>query len=274
MSIELSNLAKRAGLRIRSKSGLLFGKPFISESEKTLYRKIVAMPEDHGNHPVVTFHPACLNGKGLLCRPGTRDRSSLIDLLFHQAYLPPKPLSNPKVIVDLGANVGYTVAHFAALYPTARIIGLEMDANNFMLAKQNTDWCKDGVTLINAAIWSSDGYVNFAGLGEDAFHVVGTANGSSDADESPTNRRVRSMSMETLMKELDIDRIDYLKMDIEGAEAELILRSNPTWLSRVNAMKVELHDLDYQDFHRTLTARGFRCYPDARQPWCIVAVRD
>ena len=253
---------------------MLFGEPFISQDEKSLYRQIVAMPEDHGNHPVVTFHPACLSGKGLLCRPGTRDRSSLNDLLFHQAYLPPKPLHNPKVIVDLGANVGYTVAHFAALYPTARIIGLELDANNFMMAQQNTDWCKDRVTLINAAIWSSDGYVNFEGIGEDAFHVVGAANGSGDADNAPTDRHVRSVSMETLMKNFEISQIDYLKMDIEGAEAELILRSNPAWLARVNAMKIELHDLEHDDFHRALTARGFRCYPDKRQPWCIVAVRD
>ena len=274
MSSQLSTLAKRVALRVRSKSGMLFGKPFTSHSEKGLYRQIVAMPEDHGNHPAVMFRPSCLGGKGLLCRPGTRDRSSLDDLLFHRAYLPPRPLHNPKVIVDLGVNVGYTVAHFAVLYPTARIIGLELDTNNFMMAQQNIRWCKDRVTLINAAIWSSDGYVNFEGRGEDAFHVVTSANASVDASNAVTNRHARSISMETLMKDFDIDHIDYLKMDIEGGEAELILKSDAAWLARVNAMKIELHHLEYDDFYRSLTARGFRCYPDEVQPWCIVAVRE
>ncbi len=274
MSSQLSTLAKRVALRVRSKSGMLFGEPFTSQSEKGLYRQIIAMPEDHGNHPAVMFHPSCLGGKALLCRPGTRDRSSLEDLLFNRAYLPPKPLNNPKVIVDLGVNVGYTVAHFAVLYPAARIIGLELDTNNFMMAQQNTDWCKDRVTLINAAIWSSDGYVNFEGRGEDAFHVVASADAADDADNATTNRNARSISMETLMKDFDIDHIDYLKMDIEGGEAELILKADPAWLARVNAMKIELHHLEYDDFDRTLTSRGFRCYPDEVQPWCIVAVRE
>ena len=274
MSIELSNLAKRAGLRIRSKSRMLFGKPFISDSEKTLYRQIVIMPEDRGDYPVMVFHPSCLGGNPILCRPGTRDRSSLQDLLFHQTYLPPKTISQPKVIVDLGTNVGYTVAHFASVYPNARIIGVELDAGNFLLAQENTRWCKDRVTLINAAIWSSDGYVNFDGPGEDAFHVVGSAVADDTAPATSLTRSVRSLTMESLIKDFDIARIDYLKMDIEGAEAEIILATDPSWLALVDAMKIELHDVDYDDFDRALSARGFRCYPDSRHPSCIVAVRD
>jgi FkbM family methyltransferase len=274
VSIELSNLAKRAGLRIRTKSGLLFGKPFVSESEKTLYRQIVRMPEDHGNHPAIVFHPRCLGGNPILCRPGTRDRSSLQDLLFYQTYLPPKAISQPKVIVDLGTNVGYTVAHFASLYPSARIIGVELDAGNFLLAQENTRWCTDRVTLINAAIWSSDGYVNFDGPGEDAFHVVGPAVADNTARSTTPARQSRSLTMATLIKDFDIARIDYLKMDIEGAEAEILLAADPSWLALVSAMKIELHDVDYDDFDKVLSAHGFRCYPDNRHPSCIVAVRD
>jgi FkbM family methyltransferase len=221
----------------------------------------------------MVFHPKCLGGQPVLCRPGTRDKSSLEDLLFHQTYLPPMPLDDPKVIVDLGANVGYTLAHFAFLYPSARTIGLELDANNFLLARQNTKWCQDRVTLINAAIWSKDGYVTFEGLGEDAYHVVAPTARSDDTAAPAPDRRARSITMDTLINDFDISRIDYLKMDIEGGETELILSSNPTWLERVDAMKIELHRVEYRDFERALTARGFHCYPDARHPSCIVAVR-
>ncbi len=252
---------------------MLFGEPFITHPEKSLYRQIAAMPENHIDRPIFTFHPKCLGGHPVLCRSGTRDKSSLEDLLFYQTYLPPTEIDRPKVIVDLGTNVGYTVAHFAFLYPGARIIGVELDADNFLLAQQNTTWCNERVTLINAAIWSSDGYVNFEGHGEDAYHVVASADAVVENVKTATNRRARSMTMESLIEDFNIARIDYLKMDIEGAEAEIILATNPTWLDRVGAMKIELHDVDYNDFYQALISRGFRCHPDGRHPSCIVAVR-
>jgi FkbM family methyltransferase len=270
----ISSKAKRAALRIRRASHLLFSELFTTPAEKDYYRQIVKMPEDRGDSPAMVFHPNCLGGNPIFCRPGTRDRSSLQDLLFYQTYLPPKTISQPKVIVDLGANVGYTVAHFASVYPSARIIGVELDAGNFLLAQENTRWCKDRVTLINAAIWSSDGYVDFDGPGEDAFHVVGSDIADKTVPSTTPARHARSLTMESLIKDFDIPRIDYLKMDIEGGEAEIILTADPSWLALVDAMKIELHDVDYDDFDRALSARGFRCYPDSRHPSCIVAVRD
>ena len=269
---QFSSKAKRAALRIRRTRHLLFSELFTTPSEKSLYRQIATMPEDRGDHPAMVFHPRCLGDNSFLCRPGTRDRSSFQDLFFYQTYLPPKRTSQPKVIVDLGANIGYTVAHFAFLYPSARIIGVELDASNFLLAQQNTRWCKDRVTLINAAIWSSAGYVDFEGRGEDAFHVVGSAVATKTATTSA--RRARSVTMESLIKDFDIPRIDYLKMDIEGGEGEIILAADPSRLTLVDSMKIELHSVEHDDFHRVLSARGFHCYPDSRHPSCIVAVRD
>ena len=112
---------------------------------------------------------------------------------------------------------------------------------------------------------------NFDGPGEDAFHVVGSAVATKTATIA---RRARSVTMESLIKDFDIARIDYLKMDIEGGEAEIILAADPSWLALVDAMKIELHDLDFDDFDRALSTRGFNCYPDSRHPSCIVAVRD
>jgi FkbM family methyltransferase len=274
ISIKAKRAAQKIRLRVRSTSHMLFDEPFASHPEKSLYRQIQRAPEDHGEHPIVVFHPKCLGGQPVLCRPGTRDKSSLEDLLFYQTYLPPVPLNDPKVIVDLGANVGYTVSHFAFLYPGARTIGLELDAQNFLIAQQNTQWCRDRVTMINAAIWSSNGYVNFEGRGEDAYHVVASIPNDNDNLASPSpDRRARAMTMESLIADFGIARIDYLKMDIEGGETELILSGNPTWLDRVDAMKVELHHVEYDDFERALSGRGFHCYPDRLHPSCIVAVR-
>jgi FkbM family methyltransferase len=277
-----SNLLKRVRTKVRPSLQLILGEPFASQADKDLYRRVLQTPESDAVHAPVTLHPACLGGHPIWCRPGTRDKSSLDDLLFHQVYLPPKPLHQPRVIVDLGSNVGYTVAHFALLYPCARIIGLELDPGNYALALKNTAPWKDRVTLLNVAIWSSDGDVVFGGRGEDAFRVLSPANelprqasqaGATEATKATEARLAKSMSMPSLMRDLAISHIDYLKMDIEGGEAELLLNADCAWTQHVDAMKIELHKLDYRDFERVLTARGFHCYPDKREWTCIVAVR-
>ena len=66
-----------------------------------------------GNHP-------------LLCRPGTSDPDVLWDTFGEKYHLPPVALPADCYIVDLGANVGYTMAHFAFLYPRATVLGVEL----------------------------------------------------------------------------------------------------------------------------------------------------
>jgi FkbM family methyltransferase len=268
-----TNLIKRVGTKLRPALQLALSEPFVSSAEKDLYRKILATPESDAPHAALTLHPACLGGHPIVCRPGTRDKSSLEDLLFHQVYLPPRTLHNPRVILDLGSNVGYTVAHLAVLYPSARVVGVELDSENYALALCNIQPWRDRVTLINAAIWSSNGYVDFSGHGQDAYRVLSPEDGGAGQGAPPVRKQAKSVTVATLMRDLGLPRIDYVKMDIEGAEAELVLRADGAWMDKVDAMKIELHNLDYRDFDRALSARGFRCYQDAREWTCIVAVR-
>jgi FkbM family methyltransferase len=177
------------------------------------------------------------------------------------------------VIVDLGANVGYTVAHFAYLYPRARIFGLELDSDNYRVALQNTEWCKERVTLINAAIWSSDGYIRFSGPGEDAYHVDASVSDQAGTSAPPFNQVARSVTMQTLIADNQITHIDYLKMDIEGGEAEIVLNADRSWLDKVDVMKIELHRVAYDVFDDVLTAHGFRCRKEFMGVACIVATR-
>jgi len=54
------------------------------------------------------------------------------------------------------------------------------------------------------------------------------------------DQRVRAVTMETLMKENGISTIDFLKVDIEGAEKEVF--QNCTWIKNVRVIAIELHD--------------------------------
>ena len=52
---------------------------------------------------------------------------------------------------------------------------------------------------------------------------------------------MRCVSIDTLRREHGIDRIDLLKLDIEGAELD-VLSASDSWMHAVGAVVVELHD--------------------------------
>jgi hypothetical protein len=49
-------------------------------------------------------------------------------------------------------------------------------------------------------------------------------------------------SIPTLMHRLGVDRIDLLKLDIEGAEHDLFQDGAQDWLTSVHAIAIETHD--------------------------------
>lgn len=52
--------------------------------------------------------------------------------------------------------------------------------------------------------------------------------------------QIRAVTMQTLLRELSIEVIDLLKVDIEGAEIELF--DGCDWIDRLQALAVETHD--------------------------------
>ena len=203
-----------------------------------------------------------IGGRALFCRP-SQDVWTFKHTFLSRFHLPPVALREHATILDLGSNVGYTVAHLAHVFPTARVIGVEMDAANFDLARRNTAAFGDRVCLVHAAVWTHDGEVPYAGEEDDAF----TVNGATGT------RRAPSVRIDTVLHTHGIDRVDYLKMDIEGAEAAVVAEP-ARWLDRVHSLKIEVHPPATIDSMRdVLERRGFSCSIDAAHPRCLVAVR-
>ena len=215
-----------------------------------------------------------LGGAAVLCRP-SQDVFTFKHTFLARFHLPPAPLPPDATIVDLGSNVGYTVADLAHHYPRARVIGVEMDAANFALARANTASFADRVTLIHAAVWTENGVVSYSGAdGDDAFHVDGLAS-TTAADSAPPAgvRNAPARRLGSILDELCVSRVDYLKMDIEGAEGPL-LAGSLDWADRVHSMKVEIHPpATIESCRRALEARGFTCWEDEHHPACLCAER-
>jgi FkbM family methyltransferase len=141
------------------------------------------------------------------------------------------------VIVDGGANIGLTSIWFASKFPDARIIAIEPERSNYELLVRNVEPFPN-VTTIHAALWCHSGTLVVEDpndKGAQAFQTRETA------DSSESVERVRCLTVTELMSEHDLERVDLLKVDIEGAEKE-VFGSADAWIGSVGAIAVELHD--------------------------------
>ena len=215
------------------------------------------------------FHLHKLNRRPLVVREGTTDALVLQDVIWRSPYLPPRPIPASSVIFDIGANIGCCSAHLACIYPNARIVAVEMERSNARIARMNTSSFGDRVSVVEAAVWPRDGVVFASGNNEDAYQA------RQHLSMSERGFSVAAISMTSLMSSLDVQSIDYLKMDVEGAE-ELLFSNNPTpWLERTRSLKVEIHNvLAFDLIFDCLLSHGFHTIKDPLHWSCIAAWRN
>lgn len=172
-------------------------------------------------------------------RFGGSDLRTFLHVIVDRGYELPWDIS-PKVIIDGGANVGYSAAYFANRYPDSLVIAIEPDAENFRLLRENTRGYA-GVRPLRAALWGHAGKVNLVdpGHGPWGFRIQegkGSAvPGGGGVDD------VAAVDVPTLLRDFGVDSIDFLKLDVEGSEREIFQHSE-AWIGKVSAIAVELHD--------------------------------
>lgn len=70
-------------------------------------------------------------------RPGTADLTTFREIFLREEYnLDLPPSFHPKIIIDAGANIGFTSLYFSRKYPDALIFSLEPEPGNFELLKK------------------------------------------------------------------------------------------------------------------------------------------
>jgi FkbM family methyltransferase len=142
----------------------------------------------------------------------------------------------PKVIVDAGANVGLTTILYANKYPAARILAIEPESSNFEILIKNVKTYSQ-VTVLQAALWGINTTLQLVdpGIGHYGFRT------GSISDSQGGRQRVEAFTVGAIMKKFDLERIDLLKVDIEGAEQE-VFGDCESWIDRVDAVVIETHD--------------------------------
>lgn len=151
-----------------------------------------------------------------------------VDIFRDQSYFFKAETSAP-VIYDCGANIGMSVAWFKRHYPDARVVAFEADETIYDHLCRNLErnGLMEGVVLHNAAVWTDHDGVSFAPDGADGGHV-----------SSLGGTKVPSIALRAMLEAEP--RIDFLKMDIEGAEMVVVPDIQPV-MKKVRYFFCEYH---------------------------------
>jgi FkbM family methyltransferase len=153
-----------------------------------------------------------------------------------------RDLQSPRVIFDLGANVGFASAYFLSCFPASRVLSLEPDPHNYRLCQSNLAPYGNRSRLILGAAWSECGRLclsrgTFGDGREWATEVVASNIGSTEAT-------VQAYDIPSLLKLIGENQIDLLKIDIEGSELALFGSSSSKWIPLVRNICIELHGVE------------------------------
>ncbi len=146
----------------------------------------------------------------------------------------------PQIIVDAGANIGLTAILFSNRFPESRIYAIEPIDSNFEILKMNIA-PYNNIIPIRGALWNKNKKINLVdpGYGNWGWTIKG-----EDISEEKLDKNcpvAQGMTVDLIIKDQGIERIDLLKIDIEGAERE-IFRDASSWIEKVDAIIIELHD--------------------------------
>lgn len=177
---------------------------------------------------------------GIVCRLSDSDPEVFDQVFIRNDYQHPMMPDEAKVVIDAGANVGYSVLYFRKKYPTATILALEPDPENYAMLRKNCDHLNN-VILLNAALWKTNTTLALSFTGDDGRSL--NAWGVRTHEAKTTSKDITpAYSILYLMEKYAIDEIDVCKIDIEGAEKAVFEDVDAAWYDKVNLFVIETHD--------------------------------
>lgn len=201
--------------------------------------RIVARRADLGNGPILFCHP---EGDDTIY--GTL--SALSRGLFHLGEIPFVP---GDVAIDIGCNVGLVSLALANLPSRPRVFSFDASGLSIGCLRESIDL--NGITHIqpiHAAVGAAPGKdVRFYSNGKE--HSCLVREGLNSSNPVPDSV-VDMVSVDEVFDSplLGIDRVRYLKMDIEGGEFEIfdhLFEHRSDILDRVEYLHLEVHP--YED---------------------------
>lgn len=204
-----------------------------------------------------------LNGKKTVFSSIKDDQASWYTMyeIFLKKVYKQIDIKKGDVILDIGGHYGF-FSLYALDQGAEQVYTFEPTKTTFEVLCQNLKGY-DNVKKFNIAISNENGIKEFMTLGPSS--VCSFYDSFNTAESNPTTlgmkklEKVRTMNIPTFMKNNNLDRIDAIKMDCEGAEWEILPSISDDFLKyKVRKITMEVHDFFNND--NSVESRVQRAY--------------
>lgn len=174
------------------------------------------------------------------------------EIVWKECYAFKADTSKP-IIIDCGGNIGLSALYFSHLYPNGAIKVIEADKKIAEICKKNiADNKKLNIEVINKAVWVNNGFISFNSDGADGGKI----------DKESIAEKIPCVDFNEFIE--PFQKIDFVKIDIEGAEIEVITHIK-NQLPKIQYLFIEYHSVSTTaqrlgDLLSLLQQKGFRYY--------------
>jgi FkbM family methyltransferase len=170
--------------------------------------------------------------------------------VFSGGYQIEFPNNSIATIVDIGAHYGYFSMYASKnLSPGSKVFAIEPSQSNFERLQENINAsCLKNIHVSNVAI----GNVN-------TVRKIFTSKPQNHSlyehyiDGMLEGRNVACITLANFCEKNGISTIDFLKIDCEGAEHEIIQSFGSQILNKIKIISLEIHDMSHYGFDNDLT---------------------
>jgi FkbM family methyltransferase len=158
------------------------------------------------------------------------------------------------IVVDIGANIGTFSLYAAKVCGASRVLSFEPFFDNYRILSKNVEQNQLlSITCVNQAVAGN------RGLRTLRLDPMDSGSHSLVSGSSERSVEVECCTLEDIFERFSLATIDYLKMDCEGAEYE-VLESAISRLKQIRRISMETHttlDRKAEDLEKLIRGQGF-----------------
>lgn len=181
-------------------------------------------------------------GRDVVYRPATSDPVAIYQVLLRQGgkaeyYLP--DALEPKVILDIGSNIGTSILFFHEQFPTAKIYGFEPHPETFRILEMNVGSIPE-VEIFNYGLGAAEAKISVPFDGADFSRFMAPDLTNPSGPLTDTECQIKHAG--EVMKNLGVTQADLIKIDCEGAEFDVLTALSAEMVRECKWMVGEMHD--------------------------------
>jgi FkbM family methyltransferase len=154
-------------------------------------------------------------------------------------------------VIDIGAHIGrYTITSSKQVGKTGKVVAIEADPDNFQLLKRNIALNKlTNVMPLNYAVFSERTRMK---LYEQSASAKYNSLMLARAARTKNYVEVEADTLDSILKLNEVNQVNWIKIDVEGAEFEVLKGSAKTLSSENMSLLIEIHNIEDPGHHHNI----------------------